>query len=358
MRVFTRSQINKLGNDLVQQVTGTGAPEMLEFWRSIHSAPMNAVRSLLEESIKQCHLDCAAKIVSSSRLKRSESVISKLRRLSSMSLSTMQDMAGIRLVLDSDCPPVQGLRDIDALFSHCLSSLQKQQYKVKDKIFHYIVNPKADGYRAVHFVVECPTDNKNFPAVLVEVQLRTKLQHLWAMAVETAGMFYSQALKSSEGSEEWLTFFKMCSAAVSHLEGGTVIPQYAGCSPESLKSALNQYATNNTFFQKMSGIQTVKDVDDLVSREGIGPAYYLLELDIKRGQNKVHVFSADKFENANVMYSVLEQSLAYARGEMCAVLISVDHVKNIQTLYPSYFLDVSDFMRVVDDFLGNGQKIE
>ena len=35
----------------------------------------------------------------------------------------------------------------------------------------------------------------------VEIQLRTQLQHSWAMAVETAGLVTNTAMKSGQGSE-------------------------------------------------------------------------------------------------------------------------------------------------------------
>jgi len=265
-----------------------------------------------------------------------------------MDLSRMQDIAGIRLVLNTTCSPEQGLRDIDTLFQHCLAVLTSQNYKIRDKVFHYVNSPKESGYRAIHFVVESATGHPDFSILPIEVQLRTKCQHLWAMAVETVDMVYSQSLKSSEGSEEWATFFKMCSAAISHLEAGTVHPQYADYSTAKLKSELTQYATERTFFQKMSNI---KVVDDIIRREDPDLAYCLLELNLKQGKTKAYGFLHNQSQLANAIYTKLEQSTACLQGDAYVVLISVDHVKNIQTLYPSYFLDVSDFMSKIREFL-------
>ncbi len=45
--------------------------------------------------------------------------------------------------------------------------------------------------------------------LLIELQLRTRLQHEWATAVETMGTFLQSSLKSSQGPEEWLDFFSL-----------------------------------------------------------------------------------------------------------------------------------------------------
>jgi len=41
---------------------------------------------------------------------------------------------------------------------------------------------------------------------LIEIQIRSKLQHIWATAVETVGFFTGQAIKSNEGEKEWNDF--------------------------------------------------------------------------------------------------------------------------------------------------------
>ncbi len=54
--------------------------------------------------------------------------------------------------------------------------------------------------------------------MLIEVQLRTRLQHNWATAVETVGIFTGEALKSSQGNEDWQDFFRLVSTWFAHKE--------------------------------------------------------------------------------------------------------------------------------------------
>ena len=123
-------------------------------------------------------------VIVAKRFKRTPSIIKKLKRFSSMELDRMQDIAGCR-----------------AIFSN-RKKLEKVKRKLKQKIDFrikdYIENPKDDGYRGIHLICKCnhANCNQNF---FVEVQLRTKIQHSWATAVEIVYLLTKQKLKSNEG---------------------------------------------------------------------------------------------------------------------------------------------------------------
>ena len=77
----------------------------------------------------------------------------------------------------------------------------KGRIKYKD----YIEKPKEDGYRGYHLMGSFSAsdgDNKT-----IEIQLRTKLQHYWATALEIVDLFTGQALKSNQGDDKWQQFF-------------------------------------------------------------------------------------------------------------------------------------------------------
>ncbi len=91
----------------------------------------------------------------------------------------------------------------------------------------YIANPKTTGYRSVHLVYKYSNEkNPAYNGLHVELQIRSKLQHAWATAVETLGTFLEQALKSSEGEKELLDFFALAGSAFAHLEGCPPVPGY------------------------------------------------------------------------------------------------------------------------------------
>ena len=110
-----------------------------------------------------------------SRIKSPESIIEKLYRkdfpISMESvLENINDVAGIRVI----CSFIDDIYEV----AHMLSSQDDVKLvEVKD----YIKNPKENGYRSYHMIVEVPvffTNRKQY--MRVEVQLRTIAMDFWA----------------------------------------------------------------------------------------------------------------------------------------------------------------------------------
>lgn len=110
-----------------------------------------------------------------SRVKTPMSIFEKMERrgypitLESI-MSEMHDVAGIRVI----CPFIEDIYEIaDMLTSQDdIKILQRKDY---------IKNPKPNGYRSLHLVVEIPiflSDEKKF--MKVEVQIRTIAMDFWA----------------------------------------------------------------------------------------------------------------------------------------------------------------------------------
>jgi putative GTP pyrophosphokinase len=70
-----------------------------------------------------------------------------------------------------------------------------------ERVYDYVVQPKATGYRAVHVVVF--RDDR-----LIEIQLRTPRQHEWALAVERIGSRVGVAVKDGQGPPELIRYFE------------------------------------------------------------------------------------------------------------------------------------------------------
>ena len=156
------------------------ALSVLNNWRAAHSFPLNTLQNGLRTRAATV---CDTAIVSQ-RLKRTPSTIAKLRRFPGMKFSRMQDIGGCRAAVDS-------VEEVEALRQAHLDSRMKHRL-VSQK--NYIGNPKPSGYRGVHLVYRYRSDrNDTYNGLLIEVQLRSKLQHAWATAVETAGAFLGQS---------------------------------------------------------------------------------------------------------------------------------------------------------------------
>ncbi len=109
------------------------------------------------------------------RLKTPESIFEKMhRRNYELCLETlekeMNDIAGVRVI----CPFIEDIYTI----SECLLA-QDDIVLIKKK--DYILNPKENGYRGLHLIVEVPIFLQNEKKLMkVEIQLRTIAMDFWA----------------------------------------------------------------------------------------------------------------------------------------------------------------------------------
>jgi ppGpp synthetase/RelA/SpoT-type nucleotidyltranferase len=209
--------VNKAGELLVKKSITydeyVWAMEVVDNWRACHVYPINTFQSTLRARVKRISSDA----IVAQRLKRIPSIILKLKRTKGMQLARMQDIGGLRAILNS-IDMVYGLKEayVKGFFEHELI-----------RLYDYIDKPKISGYRGIHLIYKYKNENvKNFDGMLLELQIRTKLQHAWAMAVETIGTFLNQPLKSSLGKPEWLDYFKLVSAAFSTIENTNQVPTY------------------------------------------------------------------------------------------------------------------------------------
>jgi len=172
-------------------------------WRSSHSFPLNTLQVNLRKMATACDADPTV----AQRIKRLPSIRHKLERFPRMQLSRMQDIGGCRAVLSS-------VEAVDELVTYYTT-----QSRMKHKLSReddYVLQPKPSGYRGVHLVYNYYSDRSaTWNGLKIELQIRSRLQHAWATAVETVGTFTQQALKSSQGGSDWLRFFALMSSAIA-----------------------------------------------------------------------------------------------------------------------------------------------
>ena len=73
----------------------------------------------------------------------------------------------------------------------------------------------------------------DWDGLLVEVQLRTKLQHSWATAIETIQMFNKKQIKKRRSNikTDWGEFFALVSSAFAYVEGMPMVERHLFLSP-------------------------------------------------------------------------------------------------------------------------------
>lgn len=338
----SNSKIIKAGNTLISTDYSTKdfalAYELATQWRACHAYPINTFQSLLRKRIRVGTY--LGDPIVAQRLKRMPTIIDKLKRYPAMNLYTMQDIGGIRAVLDS-VVDVYRLRDeyINGHFNHELIS-------EKD----YISEPRsADGYRSLHLIYKYKNIiNPNYDGLRVELQIRTKLQHLWATAVETMGTFLGQALKSRQGSQDWLDFFALISSAFSFIEETPQIPRYRDLSKAETSSKISRINKKLGAVEIMSSLSAV--VVFLSKRKGV--SYHLIILNSIEKVVRIQSYDRQSLDQALSDYDMYEKEAI--EGEMIEpVLVAAGNIENVKKAYPSFFLDISEFLRRVVDIINS-----
>lgn len=209
--------------------------------------------------------------------------------------------------------------------------------------YDYVARPKESGYRGVHLVYKYKHHHHQiYDGLQIELQLRTRLQHAWATAVETVGTFLHYSLKSSEGPEEWLKFFALVGSAFAYLEGSPLVPGHEHLDRDQTFNAITSEARRLAIRNILVGYSSALQAIPAGTLRG---AYYLIELVLK-GEQKVLItpFPRDQLEKANIEYANAEKRIALENASQ-VVLVSAGSVDSLRRAYPNYFLDTHDFLR-------------
>lgn len=340
----SKNQINKAG-----QVLAKGNPSFKEFawaieladrWRACHAYPINTFQATLRRKIRQFRQE---DIIVAQRLKRMPTIIDKLKRFPAMQLTTMQDIGGVRAVLG----PVNDVYKLAAEYRH--SNFKHELVDEKD----YIENPRdADGYRSVHLIYKYKNKkNPIYDGLRIELQLRTKLQHAWATAVETMGTFLGQALKSRQGDQKWLDFFAITSSAFAYKENSVPVPRYKNLSRQETFQAVVSAEADLQALSKMRGFSVA--VDKMVREKSW--SYHLIILNSLEKTVKLKAYDRDSFEQAMADYSQIEIQAAQG-ATIEPVLVSAGPIEMLRRAYPNFFLDISGFVKIVDEIVSSTSK--
>jgi putative GTP pyrophosphokinase len=326
-----------LSNGKVSNGEKKEAIEILNNWRAAHSYPMHIFKKRLKRVSEK--LDKNA--ISVQRLKRVPSIVRKLKRRyygneATMKLSQMQDIAGCRAVM------------VDVLLA---KKLYKQEYlrgdlkhkKVNEK--DYITYPKADGYRSIHIMYKYKSDKKgkkNYNGLLVEVQIRSKLQHLWATAIETVDFFTKQAIKSNEGQKEWMDFFKLVSSAFAIMEGCPCVPNTPNSEKELFSEIKKKEAELNVVKVMRNWARAIRVFEREIKKKAKWQ-FYLLELDISKENLNISAYTKNQEQMAIEDYAKAEKRNE-GKKEYDVVLVGADTAADLKKAYPNYFVDTGEFL--------------
>ncbi len=337
---YTNGQIDRAGKALIDNKKNSKeyvlGLEVINNWRASHQYPMNTFVSTMHDRTKKYK-----KVIIAQRLKRLPTIIKKIKRYPDMRLSRMQDIGGLRAILES----LDDVRDLEESYL----SGGKLTHKLRQPHKDYISMPKEDGYRGVHLVYEYNNTlarnglADSYKGLLVEIQIRTRLQHSWATAVEAMGAFMGESFKNGQGSVAWREFFALASSAFAYAEGCEPCPQHLGMAPAEIYKKLRSIDAKIDALQHLKSLSSAARTiqKHVESRKRRHLHYTIISLDLETKAVEIWAFRKDDFDKANKALGDLEKR---SGGKYDQVLVSVSSIISLKEAYPNYFLDIDDFV--------------
>jgi len=346
---YSKSKTDSAG-ELLKKKAGTERDKneallILSNWRASHSYPMHIFTKRLKRTAEQLNKSA----ITAQRLKRVPSIIKKLNRKysgkrASMKLTQMQDIAGCRVVLSN-------MELVNKLYNSSYSTGSDIKHiKVNEK--NYIMNPKSDGYRSIHLVYKYRSDKKGkeiYNGLLIEVQIRTNLQHIWATAVETVDIFTGQAIKSNAGEKEWKHFFKLVSSAFAMIEGTPIVPNTTSDKKELFLEIKKIEKELNVISKMKKWTDSVRLFDSILKKNAKFQ-FFLLELDTIQEKLTISAFSKEKEAEAIQSYADAEKKI-FGRRAYDVVLVGTDTYTQLKKAYPNYFIDTKQFINKLEEII-------
>jgi hypothetical protein len=331
---FSKSQIDKAGATLTklqpwaEESDIENALEIVNNFRAAHNLPLLIFRVDLTTRARK--IDVTATLAQ--RLKRLPAIEAKLRRLSSMRLTQMEDIGGCRAVVRS----VQMVRRLSRMY---------EKSKTKHKRLHvvdYLTKPRDTGYRGVHLLYAYHSDTKpQYNGLKIEIQLRSRQQHAWATAVETVDAFTGQkGLKDGSGDRNWQRFFALMGSYIALQEGCNLVSN-TPTEASGLKKEIRRHAKDLEVVHHLHSYRATLEMQTMP-----GAHFYLVELDVLKGETRISGFKQDALETAQQMYLALEKETANEPGRD-VVLVSVGSLESLKRAYPNYFADTDVFLGIV-----------
>lgn len=330
--VPSKKSVRRAGNVLAgrsSEMNLADAMETLSKWRALHAYPINTLQSYLRGVIKRSKFTGA---IVAQRLKRTPSIIEKLKRFEQMSLDRMQDIGGVRVIVDN-------INDVYRLHKTIVTS-KRFKHQLELPPHDYIQSPKADGYRSLHQVIRYINDaHEELNGLRLEIQIRTRLQHSWATAVETLGMIQKSSIKTGGGDDVTRRFFEIVSALFALEEKCNLPSGFENYTKADLVKNLHEIDESTKILSQLGGVAVSAHHIETTTKDYMG--YHVLQLFIS--EHKVRLTAFKEAEDAEIFYKTKEIETK-DDPNMAIVLMSAGALKDIKKAYPNYFLDTTAFL--------------
>ena len=333
---FDPKEIDRAGRVLAN-VPGEGeddrewlqAFELVSQWRATHAVPLRTFRRNLGRRVR-------GRGIVAQRLKRMPTIISKVKRLPRLKLSRMQDIGGCRAIVPTT----------EDAFRHATALLDS---RIRHKLTGYkdfIESPRSSGYRGLHLVYSYNSEKSSqWQGLETEIQIRSRLQHQWATAVEVVGFFTDNDLKSSSGDTTWLRFFALMSSVFAAQEASPSVPDTPN-NQANLVRDVREIATELEVTKRLNAFRAI--TRGIPQFQGLGNPWIMLELDLGNRTITAEPFRLKQEGRATAEYANRELE---SRGNpnRHVVMVSARSVNELRRAYPNFFTDLNEFRRSVEE---------
>jgi ppGpp synthetase/RelA/SpoT-type nucleotidyltranferase len=354
---YSKNKIKNSGKKLIDNINDEESLEVLSYWRTCHASSLEEGYQILRDNAQSVDKS----LLLAKRLKRTESIVNKLKRLKGkVQLTTMNDIAGCRAIVSNEKKVYQLVNKL----------IKTSDYEV---FRDYILKPRDSGYKSVHLIGKFL--NENNIARPVELQIRTKVQHSWATAVEIVDLFTKDSIKTNEGTKEWSSLFRYASKVLSLFDKNpfiNVLKNEKNTEETIKKNQAQIYA----FFKKQchnkkSIEKDISEVYKLCKKLGLREKFDAFSLSLKSTNEHIEqsplngyvliiidkidknsfgvsseIFPIDRFEEATAKYLEAEKNVLINKHFVTA-LVSTNAVGGIKKAYPNYFADATKFLEYI-----------
>ena len=349
---YPRSRVDAAGDTLIRIDNPTSHEEedeleealvVINNWRSSHRYPLNAMQVTLRGRAKEVD----SNVIVPQRLKRMPAIEAKLRLHEGMKLSRMHDIGGCRAIL-------KDVRAIRKVVRKCEIAAAKSPHRRARLVRKYDYldgtnpGPKSDGYRGVHIVYQYRSDSAEltvYNGLRIEVQLRSRLQHAFATAVETASIFTKQPIKSIKANlvdERWRRFFALMGGALALREGTTAVPGVPEDTKE-LASELRSISSELNVEPILSGWG--ETVEQLSGHPADATAFLLL-LDAEAKTTQVIGYTEADVPKTDEEYLRIEKAFKNKPTQQ-VVWVRAESIDALRIGYPNFYLDTKAFIEAM-----------
>lgn len=185
---ISKTQIDRLGDRLKQGNITEADLRLLDLYRRSFTPAYEIVVGTIRQDLA---------LEPTGRPAKSTTSISEKLRREHIRLTQIQDIAGCRLTVADIAEQDSVVQSLAGLF---------EQTTIVDRR-----ERPSHGYRAVHVIVSCLDK-------MIEIQVRTALQHLWAELSEKLSDLVNPAIKYGGGYETTRSFLAKTSTMVIFLE--------------------------------------------------------------------------------------------------------------------------------------------